>query len=305
MLIHWRLKCDRQQPCKTCVDRGLSLSCTYVRSTPTPREPKVPTSVHDRIDQLEKLVTNLIGGNAADLVNPVLSSPAQEQHHDEQTNPELPGTPDRVRISGDTTSYTNGGHWTSILDSVGALQAVNLTSLTPSQISELREHLDQIPTSTIPRDEVLDDVPGPELLFGRCPHATKDELLAALPPRSEADRFVNTFFVSMETHPSKLVTPLISHQLTPLALIHKPTFLKRVRQKTTYIHEMLIRVQYNELWIRPFDAPTMWLGVLYAAFALGFRFQAAMDASQPSSSDLATDSVRMNFYREKAVQCRW
>ncbi|CAN9266679.1 unnamed protein product [Alternaria alternata] len=175
------------------------LSCTLCRRR----------NVHDRIDQLEKLVTNLIGGNAADLVNP---------------------------------------------------------------ISELREHLDQIPTSTIPRDEILDDVPGPELLFGRYPHATKEELLAALPPRSEADRFVNTFFVSMETHPT---------------LIHKPTFLKR----------------YNELWIRPFEAPTMWLGVLYAAFALGFRFQAAMDASQPSSSDLATDSVRMNFYREKAVQC--
>ena len=48
----------------------------------------------------------------------------------------------------------------------------------------------------------------------------------------------------------------------------------------------------------------MWLGLLYAAFALGFRFQAVMDARQPSGSDLATDSVRMNFYREKAVQCK-
>lgn len=305
MLIHWRLKCDRQEPCKTCVNRGLSLSCTYVRSTPAPREPKVPTSVHDRIDQLEKLVTNLIGGNAVDLVNPVLSSPAQEQHHDEHANHELPGTPDRVRISGDTTSYTNGGHWTSILDSVCGFWTVTLNSLTPSQISELREHLDQIPTSITPRDEVLDDVPGPELLFGCHPHATKEELLAALPPRSEADRLVNTFFVSLETHPSKLVTPLISRRLTSLALIHKPTFLKRVRQTMTYSQGILTRAQYNELWIRPLEAPTMWLGLLYSAFTLGFRFQAAMDASQPSSSDLATDSVRMSFYREKAVQCRW
>jgi hypothetical protein len=77
-----------------------------------------------------------------------------------------------------------------------------------SQISELREHLDQIPTSTIPRDGVLDDVPGPELLFGRYPHATKEELLANLPPRSEADRLIDTFFVSMEAHPSKLALRL-------------------------------------------------------------------------------------------------
>jgi hypothetical protein len=48
----------------------------------------------------------------------------------------------------------------------------------------------------------------------------------------------------------------------------------------------------------------MWLGVLYAALALGFRFQAAIDSHQPGDSELATDSVRMNFYREKAVQCK-
>jgi hypothetical protein len=68
--------------------------------------------------------------------------------------------------------------------------------------------------------------------------------------------------------------------------------------------EVLTKTQYNDFWTRPFETPTMWLGLLYAAFALGFRFQAAMDAHQPGDSDLATDSVRMNFYREKAVQCK-
>jgi hypothetical protein len=119
MLIDWRLKCDRQQPCKTCVDRGLSLSCVYVRSTPASKEPKIPNSVHDRIDQLEKLVTSLIGGNSVDTAHPVQFSPGQLQHQNGDNNPELPTTPDRVKLSGDTTSYTNSGHWTSILDGVG------------------------------------------------------------------------------------------------------------------------------------------------------------------------------------------
>lgn len=48
----------------------------------------------------------------------------------------------------------------------------------------------------------------------------------------------------------------------------------------------------------------MWLGVLYAALALGFRFQAAVNAHQPNNTELAPDLVRMNFYREKAVQCK-
>ena len=116
------------------------------------------------------------------------------------------------------------------------------TPLIPSKISELREHLDQIPTSTFPRDEVLDEAPGPELLFGRNSHATKEELLAALPPRSEADRLVDTFFVSMDTHPSKLATPLITQQLTSVVLIHKPTFLKKVKPEIPHFLAILTRV---------------------------------------------------------------
>jgi hypothetical protein len=120
MLIAWRLKCDRKQPCKTCVDRGLSLSCVYVRNTPTPKElkDKVPNSVHDRIDQLEKLVTNLMGGSGNEYASPALSSLVQTPLHNDDSNADIPGTPDRVKISGDTTSYTNSGHWTSILDGV-------------------------------------------------------------------------------------------------------------------------------------------------------------------------------------------
>jgi hypothetical protein len=45
-----------------------------------------------------------------------LASPLDRLHEDDQ--PEVPGTPDRVKFSNDTTTYTNSGHWTSILDGV-------------------------------------------------------------------------------------------------------------------------------------------------------------------------------------------
>lgn len=113
-----KLKCDRQQPCKTCVDRGLALSCTYVRSAPTTHEPKAPHSVHDRIDQLEKLVTSLMSDKNIDhssSADPVMS---HLQHLPEGNDAEVHNTPDRVRFTGDTTSYANSAHWTSILDGV-------------------------------------------------------------------------------------------------------------------------------------------------------------------------------------------
>jgi hypothetical protein len=115
-----KLKCDRQQPCKTCVDRGLSLSCTYVRMASTTQESKTPHSVHDRIDQLEKLVTTMMherenGNFQANSASPSMSHLDQ---HDTDNSVDIPGTPDRVRVSGGATSYTSGAHWASILDGV-------------------------------------------------------------------------------------------------------------------------------------------------------------------------------------------
>ncbi|KNG47961.1 fungal-specific transcription factor domain-containing protein [Stemphylium lycopersici] len=240
------------------------LSCTLCRrrNVPTPKEPKIPNSVHDRINQLEKLVTNLMGSNDASHSSAASLNLAHvHQHHDED-NAEVPSTPDRVKFSGDTTSYSNSGHWTSILDG----------------ISELREYLDQMPASASPKDDVLEETPGPELLFGKQRHATKEELIAAVPHRQEADQLIDTFFASMDTHPT---------------ILHKPTFLD----------------QYSNFWNNPFQTPTMWLGTLYAALALGSRFQAAVDAHGSGCSDLGLEqsqtlsSARMNFYREKAVQC--
>lgn len=75
--------------------------------------------------------------------------------------------------------------------------------LTIKQISELREHLDEIPTTAHSRDDNSADVPGPDILFGRQRHASKQELLAALPPRTEADSLISTYFASMDTSPSK------------------------------------------------------------------------------------------------------
>jgi hypothetical protein len=93
----------------------------------------------------------------------------------------------------------------------------------------LREHLDQVPASPDPKVEVLGDAPGPELLFGRCRHATKEEILAGLPPRLEADRIIDIFFMSMESHPSRFAASIEYHPLTLPAMLHKPTFLKEVR----------------------------------------------------------------------------
>ncbi|KAH3989120.1 hypothetical protein HBI25_050880 [Parastagonospora nodorum] len=251
-----KLKCDRQQPCKTCIDRGLSFSCTFARNVPPPQESRAPNGIHDRITQLEQLVTSLMGSKDREQTSPVFSVASLPDPTSESIKTEIPGTPDRVKISDETTTYTNSGHWTSILDG----------------ISELKEHLDQIPTSAHAQDNNVGDIPGPDILFGRQRHATKQELLAALPRRSEADQLVANYFESMMTAPT---------------LLHRPSFLR----------------QYEKFWTHPFEVSTMWLGLLYSVLCIGATFQLSDPESYGTSAPVESlNTARIDFYREKIVQ---
>ncbi|KAF2872338.1 hypothetical protein BDV95DRAFT_380719 [Massariosphaeria phaeospora] len=258
-----KLKCDRQQPCKACVDRGLSLSCTYARHAPSraAHGPKAPHNVHERIDQLEKLVTNLMGaGNTATPArsNSSADPPPSEVLVEGFTDPQVPDTPDRVKLENDATTYSDSSHWTSILDG----------------IAELREHLDEIPITDIPSVNET----GPDLLFGRQRHATKQEILASMPERAEADQLVVQYFAST------VISPI---------MLHRPTFL----------------CEYEQFWEHPFETPVMWIGLLFSLFAIATRFRSVLDnldnnsASFVDYSDTSLVSVRMDFYREKVVQC--
>ncbi|KAF3007741.1 hypothetical protein E8E13_009945 [Curvularia kusanoi] len=197
-----------------------------------------------------------MGGKDA---SPTIPSVSHLSHLEHDNDVDIPGTPDRVRFTGDTTSYANSAHWTSILDG----------------ISELRDHLDEIPTTAHSRDDTSADISGPDLLFGRQRHASKQELLASVPPRTECDQLVSTFFASMDTSPN---------------IMHRPTFMK----------------EYARFWDQPFDTPTMWLGLLFATLALGAQFQAGFgnhDAALHGAVGPSLFTARIDFYREKLVQC--
>jgi hypothetical protein len=101
---------------------------------------------------------------------------------EDSTDTRVAGTLDRVKLDHDGTSYTNSGHWTSILDS----------------ITELRDELDQISTTPQPLDPAQADAFTPSLFFGRLRHVTKNELLAAVPPRKDADEMIVAYFASMD-----------------------------------------------------------------------------------------------------------
>lgn len=182
-----RLRCDRQHPCGACSRRGLTNSCNYATtssSTPDSQRsaaPRQSTSLHGRISELESLVVTLMKGQSlpsppapksprpsslsfAD-VFPEIRRPKKSE--DEAASPADPGTL-KLRESG--TSYVQSVHWEAILTKIRGLKG------------------DLVTDSKAP--------PGSHLFYGPNRHATRDEILAAVPPRPVVDRLMALHFDS-------------------------------------------------------------------------------------------------------------
>ena len=139
-----RLRCDRGQPCDTCLRRGLSLSCTYPTPNATGRSgtnqtrASASSNVQDRVEQLESLVVSMMSKVGAGKPNdnvPVAKLEAQsilplnsESESIENLLPQYSSSiPDSGRISLESaeTSYVDSAHWAAILDGVSIFLSFN------------------------------------------------------------------------------------------------------------------------------------------------------------------------------------
>ncbi|RDL35368.1 uncharacterized protein BP5553_07299 [Venustampulla echinocandica] len=284
-----QLKCDRNQPCRSCSGRGLANSCTYVHPGAHGRAemqqaPQASSSgsIQKKINQLENLVVSLMA---------TLNTAKQAEESRENSVVETPppredfvaATVEEVSLAdgfeGDSMSkfsdsfgkisledsgmkYVEGGHWTAILDG----------------ISEIKCYFESESSQThVPTPETIDvDIEGPLLLFGCNNHATKFDILSAIPPRPIVDRLLSKYFNQME--------------LSPVAT-HGPTFLK----------------EYENFWDNPPGTPVMWLGLLFAMMCLAVHFQkfAASGSTtvNPALRSTQEHEYQLQTYREKVAQC--
>ncbi|KAH7152671.1 putative Zn(II)2Cys6 transcription factor [Dactylonectria macrodidyma] len=262
---HRKLRCDRQHPCGACSRRGLPNSCDYATtssSTPDAQRsvaPRQSTSLHGRISELESLVVTLMKGQSlpsppapksprpsslsfADMF-PEIPRPKKSQ--DEAASPADPGTLE-VRESG--TSYVQSVHWEAIL----------------TKIRGLKEDL--VTDSKAP--------PGSHLFYGPNRHATRDEVLAAVPPRPVVDRLMALHFDSY------IITPY---------LIHGKKFLR----------------EYETFWEDPSATSIAWIGLMFSMLYIAAQLQAfTIDFPDGRAESLKAEYLTMkDAFREKAVQC--
>ncbi|KAI1310474.1 hypothetical protein F5Y03DRAFT_403422 [Xylaria venustula] len=246
-----KLKCDRNHPCSTCEKRGIGSSCTYVANN-APSTP--PAGVQDRLRHLENLVVSYMNQNeGADLSAMAHVSPSI-QDPDASLAPADVGS---LKSSSTETKYQDQTHWNSILDAITELK------------EDLGEPEDPKPASLTPDFPSSNSLDSP-LLYG-CKRCSKDEILAAVPPKEFADCLVSECFDMLE--------------LSSCAL-NKREFLK----------------QYSSFWERPQEAPIMWLGLLFSILSIAINFR-EFDAEQIRSNSTVDYVSLSTSYRDKTVQC--
>ncbi|KAK6373247.1 hypothetical protein LTS17_008266 [Exophiala oligosperma] len=258
-----RLKCDRQHPCGACTRRGLTNSCNYATtpSAATPVAPRTSTSLHGRLAELESLVVTLMKGQSLpDPHTPISPRPTNslpsadvvfsdtlgpKKSSDEAESPADPGT---LNLRNSGTSYVQSVHWEAIL----------------TQIRGLKDDL------------VIDSKPplGSHLFYGPNRHATRYEILTAVPPRPAVDRLMALHFDSY------IVTPYI-------------------------IHGRKLLREYENFWKDPSAASIAWVGLLFSMLYIAALLQIfTIDLTDGRAESLKVECLSMkDVFREKAVQC--
>ncbi|QGA18702.1 hypothetical protein EYB26_006387 [Talaromyces marneffei] len=263
-----KLRCDRGEPCGTCVRRGLASSCAYVRSNgqgpvTTTTQPAV-SSMTDRIAQLERMVISLVDSNKTTgasefdrMPSPVMTmlpqSPGMPAPRD-ATNFQTPRHWGQIRVGNYETAYVPSTHWSIILEEISELKNMFSHAYDPCIRSAPL-------ASTSPSDNAEFDI-----LFGSHRASSRQEILAAIPSKSVVDKIVAGYFLDR---------PIVS------IVLHGPTFL----------------IEYERFWQDPLGTPMAWIGLLFAVMCLVLSHRPEMVPMVADHGDLA------RVYGERIAQC--
>uniref|UniRef100_A0A0D2YG62 Xylanolytic transcriptional activator regulatory domain-containing protein n=1 Tax=Fusarium oxysporum (strain Fo5176) TaxID=660025 RepID=A0A0D2YG62_FUSOF len=122
-----RLRCDRQRPCSSCVQRELGLSCTYasdrVAGGDAAQQPRVTTQ--DRIRHLESLVFDLMqqsSVNQGQHGGGTPCSPVGSTRSPVDTAVTTPADYGSMQSTGGGANYVGSSHWAAVLDGIAELK---------------------------------------------------------------------------------------------------------------------------------------------------------------------------------------
>lgn len=261
-----KLRCDRNQPCASCVKRGDAINCTYPRIPGPGAGSGNSNSRHeltagnnrqnlaeDRLLHLESLVKQLMEGQQTSTksITATTSKPV--------TPPAVPSDPvvDAQEEEDLAASrYVGSTHWSAILDDIHELKAV-----LAGGVSALHEaQLNAIP---IPPTSSLLLGGQHEVIFGSLDSYNLEQIISQyLPPKLEVDRLLAIYF-------------------------HGETFI------VPFIHTYCFQRQYRDFWADSsanVNANPLWVSTLFSICCVANLIKAAQGQHVPDASLTATIS---------------
>ncbi|GLA64645.1 hypothetical protein AtubIFM54640_006369 [Aspergillus tubingensis] len=256
-------RCDRLQPCTSCVARGHS--CVYVARKPlaSPLHPTpvgAPAGLHDRLVHLERLVKSLMPDGLNNDEVRQLATPDATPSSSTRLGPggsvlDTQSDCGSMQITESELQYVAGEHWAAILDSIADLKA----HCDREEQARMAGSIEEMSVKPSHRHALL--------LYGCERAASRAEIIAAFPPKAAVDRYISKYFNYLDLVASA---------------VHGPSFLQ----------------EYESFWTDSTSTPIVWIGLLFSMICL-----AVMASNVTDSSEEEQKTLQLELYREKIVQC--
>jgi hypothetical protein len=168
----FRLRCDRNTPCGSCVRLGRASACSVPSQQAIiqgngPIDPGMRRILQDRIDQLESMVRSLLEKQPDSLATSTTGGTSRKEGL-------ITHEFGRINLKEHESSYVESDHWMAILD----------------DISDLKDMVNE-PAGSFHHDTLQ---PKADLFLLQTYPTTKMEIIAAIPPRIIVDSMIAKYF---------------------------------------------------------------------------------------------------------------
>lgn len=206
-----KLKCDRQQPCTSCVKRSDAVSCRFFGASGAAsvgsQSPSVPRKqMQIRLQQLEDLVNGMIAqpepdapsgkGAAGAASSTEEPRPAgSTSSRDEAVSPGQSSAREQLGREGredNSVRYAGGTSYAAVLECIHNLQEI-VDEEAPDYLSAGSQHLSRPGSQPEAREGQQTEAPISAQSHGSTP-LTVQQILECLPSRPECDKVLTSYF---------------------------------------------------------------------------------------------------------------
>lgn len=203
-----KLKCDRQQPCTSCVKRSDAVSCRFFgasgAASVSSHAPSVPRKqMQVRLQQLEDLVNGMVQPEsdhlaAKDTTRATTSTEeprlaGSTSSRDEAVSPGQSSAQDPLGREGSNVRYAEGTSYAAVLECIHNLQEL-VDEEAPDYLSESSQHLSRPSSQQEAQGGQVRQEPVSSQSHGSAAPLTAQQIMDCLPSRTECDKILTFYF---------------------------------------------------------------------------------------------------------------